>query len=620
MSCKLNSYLLFILLAWFVIPTQGQSESNEQLKDSTQTLSPEYLPVYTAPVNQHSFFPLQYELIDTQMVEVNHYSPSLNSKNIYQTLGIFEQAHQSMIFDFSRSMGFQYIRYPYPLLFKTQDDLFCYKLETSYTKIGYFYGFSDENALQVNFAQNVKNAIVSINLKAHSNMGYYVYQETQGIVGDAQVQYMLPNKKYGFRASYIINRTANHENNGLANTGGRLDTIQQPEAYPVNSGNGIMHILTQDMNWQHFYTIKTKKLDLGTITHNAQFQTITSSFFDYLDTTFNQIYAFESDSTFDTLRCYKIVNSIQWSNFTPFTPISTANNFIKVATGIMHEYFEDRRTYYSFHSFTPFIRGNIRLIKNVDLYGNFSYSFGGYIHNDAIANLSGEWKFPSLKFTVGVQTDFYRVSPDYIYTRFQSNHFQWDTTFKKQNIAILGAYIKFKEFKFTAKVFLLDQLVLFGPEMTPIQLTKFSRLVQFNLYAPFRYKGFGITTHLCLQNASSDTIQVPLFAGKMNFFYIFDIFKRKLKLQLGVDLMYNTTYYANGYSPAIYSFYYQNVAQIGNYWFVDAHATLRISRLYIFARVGNLLSAVQNNNMFTTPGYPVMNYMVNLGVNWRFHD
>ena len=84
--------------------------------------------------------------------------------------------------------------------------------------------------------------------------------------------------------------------------------------------------------------------------------------------------------------------------------------------------------------------------------------------------------------------------------------------------------------------------------------------------------------------------------------------------------MYNTTYYANGYSPAIYSFYYQNVAQIGNYWFVDAHATLRISRLYIFARVGNLLSAVQNNNMFTTPGYPVMNYMVNLGVNWRFHD
>ena len=192
--------------------------------------------------------------------------------------------------------------------------------------------------------------------------------------------------------------------------------------------------------------------------------------------------------------------------------------------------------------------------------------------------------------------------------------------FKKQNIASLGAYITYQKYKASAKIFLLDNVVIFGPDYKPIQLSKFSRLVQIAVYAPFRYKGFGLTTHIALQNASSDSIQVPLLAGKANLYYIFDIFKKKLKLQLGLDLLYNTSYYANGYSPALYSFYFQNSNIVGKYWFVDANATIRISRLYFFARIGNLLAPFQHYNMFTTPGYPNKDFLLTIGINWRFHD
>lgn len=625
MYCKLKSYISIVLIFFCSNTIYGQNLINENTpKDTTHNLSPDYLPVYSAPIKQHQFYPLVFDPIDTQMVEVNHYNPILHSENIYQNLGIFGQAHQSMVYNFEKDMGFTFIKYPYPLYFKNQNDLRVYDLETSYTKIGYFYGLPSENALSLNFAQKVKSSIISIHMLANSNVGYFLHQAIQGIVGDAQIQYESKNKNYGFRASYIINRTENQENGGISDVElFKQQSMESITGYPVYSSNAVMKILSQDLNLQQFLTIKSKSgFNFGTLTHNVQYQRYKSDYFDYLDSTLNiQTYFFEADTTFDTLRSYKIVNSIQWSNFTPFSLMSSNQSFLRFAGGIMHEYFEDSKTFYNFHSFTPFVRGNIKLLNVLDLFGKFSYTFGGYTHNDAIANIQGEWTFSKKnKLILGVHADFYRVSPDYIYSQFSSNHFKWDTTFKKQNIATFGAFLKFKEYKASAKIFLLDQFVIFGTDYKPVQLEAFSRLLQISLYAPFRYKGFGLTTNMTLQNASSDSIQVPLFAGKANLFYIFDIFKKKLRLQIGIDVMYNTAYYGNGYSPALYSFYFQNTQMTGNYWYVDANATIRISRIYFFARIGNLLSPFQKYNMFTTPGYPTKDFLVSLGVYWRFHD
>lgn len=626
MCCRLVHYIT-ILLIFLNINFGNAQETTTQVQpiDTTKSLSPDYLPVNYAKIGQHHFYPLDFKPIDTNMVEVNHYSKTLQSENIYQTLGIFGQAHQSMIFNFKKEMGFTFIQFPFPLYFKSQNELQLFDLKTSYTKIGYFYGVSGENSLTLTFAQKIKDFTVSINVLANSNTAYFLHQEIQGLVGDAMVRYETPNKKYGFRASYIINRKENQENSGIAD----IEEFKEHAleggypAYAVNSSNALLKILTHDINLQQYFNISDSKGNyFGTLTHNSQYQRITSNYFDYFDTTaLYQLYTFESDSTFDTLSCYKIVNSIQWSNFSPNSILSSANNFVKLAGGIMHEYFEDSRTYFNFHSFTPFVRGHIRLIKYLDIQGDFSYSFGGYTHNDAIANLNGEWALNrNLNFKVGVNANFYRISPNYNYSYFKSNHFQWNLNWEKQNIAELGAFLTFKKFKASAKIFLLDNFVIFNSDYSPIQLDNFSRVVQFNIYAPFRYKGFGLTANLSLQNASSDSIQVPLFAAKSSVFYIFNIFKRKLRLQLGVDVMFNTTYYANGYSPALYSFYFQDQQKVGNFWYIDANATIRISRLYFFARIGNVISPFQNYNMFTTPNYPMKDFLISVGINWRFHD
>ena len=106
-----------------------------------------------------------------------------------------------------------------------------------------------------------------------------------------------------------------------------------------------------------------------------------------------------------------------------------------------------------------------------------------------------------------------------------------------------------------------------------------------------------------LQSSSSDSIQVPLFAGKTSVYYIVSIFK-ETETTISTDLMYNSTYYAC-LPAALYSFYHQHDERIGNYWFLDVYATVKF-RGSTFARVGNLLSPVQKYRMFTTPYYPTV--------------
>ena len=149
----------FLFLFFGILIGNAQNSGSNSFRDTTHQLSPSFLPVYIATTGQHNFYPLKFELIDTHMVEVNHFSPLIRSENIYQTLGSLEQAHQTMLFQYERSMGFQRITFPYPLIFKTQDNLNIYELSTVYTKIGYFYGLPSEHMLDLNFAKKIRRGV-----------------------------------------------------------------------------------------------------------------------------------------------------------------------------------------------------------------------------------------------------------------------------------------------------------------------------------------------------------------------------------------------------------------------------------------------------------------------------
>ncbi len=611
---------------------ENEGKSNIPVIDSVMAFSPAYMPVDFAFTDPLFLIPLKYKPVDTMLIDAHHFDPLFSTENLYQSLGISGQAHQAIPFDFEREVGFTYLQLPYPLYFKKQKDLALYKLKTSYTSINYTYGIPTEHIFKATHAQNVKGLNVAFNLTGSMNEGYYAHQKIGNINGDILLHYELPSKIYGIRLSYIYNRFKIEENGGLVDMNDFTNQISANlQGYNMNLYYAGTKINAHDLMLQHYVNLYAnskknagkKSFYLGTITHTFQFKQLEVNYTDIQpDSNYYQDRFFLSpDTTNDSLRYYNIINTIQWSSYQPYTELSSKKYFIHFSGGLRHEYTETKPRQYFGNTFTLFAQTHIRLFSIMDIYARLAYTFADYNKNDAQANIKMEWALNRKKeHFVGLNANFYRISPDYLYSYYQGNHNQWDTTYKKQNVLKLSAFWKRGNYKATFNYFLLNNYMLLDSTCTPFAIDEYVNVVQLNLYAPIRIKGFGMDLNGWLQYSDNKLIPVPVFAGKTSVFYIFNLFKHKLQLQIGTDMMYNTTYFANGYFPALHQFYFQQKVKTGNYFFFDAFLNIRVQRINIYFRFGHALAGLMGYNYYTTPDYPMQGRSYSIGINWRFYD
>ena len=594
--------------------------------DSVMDLSPHYLPTYYSYINTIEYEPLVFNTIDTSMITTHLFDPLLKSENIYQTLGISGQAHQSIIFDFEREMGFLYQELPYPLFFKTQSDLKFYKMQTTYSQVAYTFGFpSKTNQIYAEFAKCAKGFTIAVNLYGTFNEGTFYNQKTSNLCGDFLVHYEIPSTIYGFKASGIINHLNNTENGGLK----EINSYQEREkendgSYAALFNDAGTKILEFDFALQNYVNIKNKKGNyFGTFTYDFQVAQSSLTYHDKFDSLppYYNAYDTTKKASNDSIRFLKLKNVLQWSNFMPYKEMKDKNNFFHIAGGIMHDYTDFRSTKTHLSSLYLFARTHIRLFKLMDINAKISYAVYGYANNDLLANAGISWSINREKeHAIGLNANFYRIAPEYILQHYESNHFRWDTTFTKQNIVQLKTFWQYEDYNVSVSYYYLNNLVYLSEKLRPIQDHNIGNMIQVATFIPFRYKNFGTTANLNVQYCSNEVIIVPIFAGKLSVFYIFELLKKRLKIQLGTDLMYNTSYYADSYVPTLRMFHYQNTQLTGNFVYWDANITFQIERICFFFRAGNLLPPLMHYRNFTTPNYPVKDYFFSIGVTWKFFD
>ena len=635
-----------LFLTWGINGSYAQ-ETKPKTHDTT-ALSPLFMPVFYAPVSPLFTAEMRYEPIDTLNVITTHHSdPQLYVENIHQSLGNFGQAHQSMGYQRENRYGFSLLTLPYPLMFRQQEDLYFYKLKNAYTKLAYNLGFLKEHEFHATHAQYVRGVTVAANLHGYTNPGSYTNQKASNMIVDALIHYEIPSNWYGFRVSYIFNRLLINENGGLVDYSDTLlkpppdGKPAEPTSYRVNSDYALSKIVSNDVLFHQYINLQSKtKRYFGTISHTFQFQHFKSDYIDYkIDTNYyNYCLSALTDTLSDTLamplQYYNVRNTLQWSSYRPYKETPDKSYFLHIDAGITHEFVNNVYPSYKLNTITPFARAHIRLFKVMDIYGQFSYSFMGYNQNDALAAASVEWSLNrSKRHYFGFAASYDRISPDFIMTKnggFQTysdtvhtSFAQWDSNFNKQNFLKLSAYWNYKRYFIRLNYFMEYNRVFWNSDMQPFANSKYTSIVQLCLYAPLRIKGFGLTANMYLQYANSQYVQLPLFAGKLSIYYVFNFFARKLKVQVGTDMMYNSPYYADGYNPAFHQFYWQDKHKVGNFLYLDANLSLQVQRIAFYVRAGNLLSGLLGYHYYTTPAYPmksIKNPNVTLGISWRFYD
>lgn len=625
--------LLCLLALGDAFAQEGSQTGGGVAIDSAMAISPDYLPTRFAPNPTINFIPLEYNYIDSTILHISEYDPLWRISNLYQSLGINGQAHKNMVFDHSHTMGFSMIHFPYPLYFKNISDLSIYDLKTSYTNIDFAYGILSEFSFQATHAQHVRQVDFVFNIDGCSNKGYFIHQEVNRLSLSGLVRYETPNKLYGFLTTYAFNHAKLAENGGLENCSDF--TEQDPRdtnasinanlsSYPVMFSNAQTNLNTHAMQFLNYLNIRDKKGHyFGTFSYTLDFGHTTSSFtdFDLNNLYYNNRYYMSTDTTRDSIQYLKLGNTLQWSNYSPIDTIGDQPYFFRFAAGVRHEYVNARFPRYVGNSLTLFARTAIRLFKIWEIYGGISYSLFGYTHNDAMANAGARFIINKKhRNYIGLDASFGRYAPDYFFSHYYGNNNFWDHNWGKQNVFKASAYWTLFGYKISTNFYNLGRYVYLNSQYEPAQLEKPAQILQFQLSAPVHIKQFVLDAELALQHSTSKAITVPLFAGKVGMAYMTHIFKKKLQFRVGVDLFYNTKYYADGYNPIVHQFYSQQFIRTGNYLYLNANIAFRVKRIAFFVRGGNLLAGLFSFHYITTPGYPMEGRSFEVGVNWKFYD
>ena len=212
--------------------------------------------------------------------------------------------------------------------------------------------------------------------------------------------------------------------------------------------------------------------------------------------------------------------------------------------------------------------------------------------------------------------------PDYFQEEFYSKRIRWNEDLKmEQRMTVSGGLkIPRRKMKLNANYAIINNYIYNNTDGIPSQFG--GQLLVLSVYADkdFALRNFHFRTRLLWQTPSNtDIIHLPEFSVFGSTWYKF-VISKVLFTQIGVDVRYNTAYYADAYHPSTGLFYLQNDEKTGNFPYIDAYANLRLKRTRIFFKMMNVGTEFINKEYYTTPGYPMNRMTFRMGVAWAFYD
>ena len=154
----------------------------------------------------------------------------------------------------------------------------------------------------------------------------------------------------------------------------------------------------------------------------------------------------------------------------------------------------------------------------------------------------------------------------------------------------------------------------------------------FNLLQITAEKEFALTRKLewiveltVQQKAGNGPVNVPLVFTRTRIGYHGNLGFRSLQMATGFEVKYNTPFKADGYSPLLGQFYYQDSATVRMHLpTINAYLHFRIKSFTGYIRAENLNTArtrngfgFTNNNM-AVAGYPYPGLQIRVGIFWSF--
>ncbi|MFH1320309.1 MAG: putative porin [Bacteroidota bacterium] len=214
-------------------------------------------------------------------------------------------------------------------------------------------------------------------------------------------------------------------------------------------------------------------------------------------------------------------------------------------------------------------------------------------------------------------------APRLIYNIYSSNNFTWDSIFMKTDLLYgkLEYALNKRYFRLAASFSHILNYIYFDNNASPKQLNDPIEIFTAYLYKDFKLGKWHLNNRVIYQYVIGEkVIRVPELISGHSVYYENYLFKKALLAQIGFDVLYNTTYYADSYMPATGMFYLQNEKKIGNYPYIDVFVNLKIKMARLFLKFEHINSGFTGNTYYLVPHYPMPDRALKFGVSWIFYD
>lgn len=154
------------------------------------------------------------------------------------------------------------------------------------------------------------------------------------------------------------------------------------------------------------------------------------------------------------------------------------------------------------------------------------------------------------------------------------------------------------------------------------QTSKNIQIIHAQLKQDFAWKAIHWENEVTFQLSSEkDILPLPMFNAYTNLYLLFRIAK-VLRVELGGDARYFTSYYAPDYAPDLGCYATQDTSnprtKVGNYPIINVFANLHIKRCRIYVACNHVNQS--HGNMFLAPHYPINPRTIHFGVSWNFYN
>ena len=454
-------------------------------------------------------------------------------------------------------------------------------------------------------------------------------------------------KRYVAHAGYIFQSIKREENGGIYDDTMVLDTNVNPKAIDYRLNTAYNRLRRNSVFLTHSYgiPIRLSKKDTlnnnsGTVAyigHSFEFATYYRRYTDAINLSDTEARNFYNNRFFinaiesnDSTR----LNLIENRFFIRLQPWAIDGIISKLDGGVGHQYV-------SYYTFRPdnYIGGmHNSIYNNVYAYFGASGQFRKYLmwegngklnlagYNSGDFNVDAKVRLSLYPIKEGIhltgKLKIANTTTDLFNSYYYSNHFFWDNTFGKTTETRVEALLDIPKFKLQGffGYSLLNNYIYYNNLGDATQNGNLLNVMSASAKFDFRLWNFHFFNRVLFQLSSDQEVMpLPLLSANLRYFFQFIVVKNVMTLQLGVDVLYHTKYFAPSYNPALGQFHTQNERKIGAVPYIDPFINIQWKQASIFIKYMNAAQGWPTGDYFSANHYIRPMRAIQFGLNWPFY-